>query len=74
MSSCAAKADNGAHQQILCILPHWTVRHIVLLRIIEHELKVLADIVKGLIGASFDLRLDVIEGNGALDEDVVVGI
>jgi len=53
--------------KVFCILPDWTILHVVLVRVLEAELKALSDCVDASVLFSFHPRLDLVEGDQILD-------
>ena len=53
--------------EVFCVLPDWTVLHVVLLGVLEAEFKVLSDRIEVRIFSSFYPRLDLVEGDWILD-------
>lgn len=53
--------------EVFCVLPDWTVLHVVLLGVLEAEFEVLSDRIEVRIFSSFYPRLDLVEGDWILD-------
>jgi len=60
--------------EVFCILPDWTVLHVVLLRVLEAEFEVLPDCVEVRVLPCFYARLDFVECDWILDLLVVVRV
>ena len=60
--------------KVFCILPDWTILHVVLLRVLEAESEVLSDCVDAGILFGFHPRLDLVEGDRILDLLVIVRV
>ena len=58
--------------KVFCILPDWTILHVVLLRVPEVEFEVLFDCVDAGILFGFHPRLDFVEGDRILDFLVIL--
>ena len=60
--------------EVFCVLPDWTVLHVVLLGVLEAEFKVLSDRIKVRVLSSFYPRLDLVEGDWILNLLVVIRV
>ena len=60
--------------QELSVLPDLTLLHVVSFRIAETRVEVLPEVLERRVLPPLELRLDVVEGDGPLDQGVVVGV
>ena len=60
--------------EVFCILPDWTVLHVVLLRVLEAEFEVLSDCIEGRVLSGFYPGFDLVEGDWILDLLVVIRV
>ena len=60
--------------KVFCILPDWTILHVVYIRVLEAGFQVPSDCVEVGIIFGFYPRLDLVEGDQILDLPVIVHI
>ena len=63
-----------AYVEVFCILPDWTILHVVLLGVLEAKFEVLSDCIEARVLSGFYPRLDLVEGDWILDLLVVIRV